>query len=656
MVSRIVERLPGSNCSLCRIAPRAIAGLLVAGILVGWCTGSRAAEKPRMWSDVTGKFRVEATYQSVEDGKVVLKDKEGKTMRVELKRLSVKDREYVEQKNANDEKIGGDEAKATPSPTRENPTESAADSSTESASKTVRRPVIPIRAAGNIALKPTSEKWKFDVAPSPAGPKLRTQPVPLPRTRDSESIDGVVISSNGACAWAAYKYDKAFDKNGKETRLVLCSLATGRVGRAKPVAGHFVPEALDDSGQQALMRPNEWGNHRRDTLQLWQLNGSGLRTGSNWVPYENNEENARTVRWAAFVDSQHVVTTDERGVIVFWKLDGLRFERLSTLVLDSSGVPALSPDHRYLAFCTKTELGILDVESQQVVALQKIARFMAFPCLAFSPQGSRVACIAYDHLYVCDFATGAIYREFPCKDIAVLGRIDFPTEDHVLLADEELFDLATEARLWHYGGAKSADVGGGQCWFYVLQENETPAAFVPSRVPHAEVEKTLKKSVEDPEFYVLKAGTTVKLNVDGVQTEKELVRDDLTKRLEEMGFQVDDNGSIELKASTEQDKVEEISFNMHQYGHQSVQIQVYVSRLMFVYKGNIIWQSLGTNIPGGVSLQDGESLQDNIHQYEKPNNYYFHVTELPKMLMKTQQTTLGRSTVTAEGIRSATSN
>jgi len=50
---------------------------------------------PRTWTDVTGKFQVEAVYQGVRDGKVVLQKADGRIIEVPLKVLSKTDREFA---------------------------------------------------------------------------------------------------------------------------------------------------------------------------------------------------------------------------------------------------------------------------------------------------------------------------------------------------------------------------------------------------------------------------------------------------------------------------------------------------------------------------------------------------------------------------------
>lgn len=51
----------------------------------------------RTWRDASGKFSIEATLLSIEDGKAVLQKKDGKTTRVAIEKLSSSDKKYIKE-------------------------------------------------------------------------------------------------------------------------------------------------------------------------------------------------------------------------------------------------------------------------------------------------------------------------------------------------------------------------------------------------------------------------------------------------------------------------------------------------------------------------------------------------------------------------------
>lgn len=72
---------------------------------------SDAAE--RTWTDSTGKFQVDAELVEVQDGTVVLRRADGRTVRVPLKRLSKSDQQYVAEHQTADDTAAADELKIT---------------------------------------------------------------------------------------------------------------------------------------------------------------------------------------------------------------------------------------------------------------------------------------------------------------------------------------------------------------------------------------------------------------------------------------------------------------------------------------------------------------------------------------------------------------
>jgi thiol-disulfide isomerase/thioredoxin len=68
--------------------------ILVSAIIVTGVGGALA--EVRSWSDATGKFKVEAEFQSLKDGKIHLRTTQGKDIAVPLERLSDKDRAVAE--------------------------------------------------------------------------------------------------------------------------------------------------------------------------------------------------------------------------------------------------------------------------------------------------------------------------------------------------------------------------------------------------------------------------------------------------------------------------------------------------------------------------------------------------------------------------------
>jgi hypothetical protein len=156
---------------------------------------------------------------------------------------------------------------------------------------------------------------------------------------------------------------------------------------------------------------------------------------------------------------------------------------------------------------------------------------------------------------------------------------------------------------------------------------------------------------------VLHSGTTVKLNVNGIPDagQREQVRKALVDRLQTIGCQAGDNGTIELAASMEGPKDRDVRY---MFGGGDYKVKEYIARLKFVYQGQSAWETSGSNVPGVVSLKKGENIADKLRESEKPDYGFFDRVQLPKFLQKPSQgqgagssLTLGQSNVTTSGVQ-----
>ena len=196
---------------------------------------------------------------------------------------------------------------------------------------------------------------------------------------------------------------------------------------------------------------------------------------------------------------------------------------------------------------------------------------------------------------------------------------------------------------------------GGVCWFAVLG-TEQAGALVPAVLPQPSAKATIQKALDAADFFVLKPGVTVKLNVSGLPDpgEREKIATAFAQKLQANGCQVGPNGTVELVAATELGKHRDLAYRnigppvAREYGFQE-----YVSRVKVVWQGQTAWEVTMTNAPGFiVHLQKGQTMQQYLQEKEHPNYAWFARVELPKVVQKPASgaTTLGTTQVTTAGL------
>jgi hypothetical protein len=623
---------------------------LISIAVVLLAVSSALAADFRTWTDSTGKFSIKAKFVSLDSDsrKVTLEKEDGKQFEIELNNLCDADQKFI----ANREK--GDES--TPPPPAADvfkPKEPTSRPRSRIAFNEVKRLTSDWSRSRVVGLIPGKSDWSIASKSAPSKESLlSTRPVGLPPKSDFfEGMKGLV--TNAASRRAVIGYNRDEPRPAGTTRLILCDLERARIVGAGTVSGKYVPLALHDDGTRVLMRQDDWGG--KDRLELWSVADGGIDKKAEWIPYDDLKGGDREIKWAAFLDPKRVATISNSGMLVVWELEKAR--PLFHLKAQGSCVPALSPDRKLLAFTTDKEVGILDVNAGEVVALESTPN-TPFPNLAFSPSGQRFACLTMNKVYVWNLSNGEIYRELPLMNgVFANGQITWTSEEHILVGNRFLLDLTNQICVWDYEGAELTGGVSGVCYFAVSQGHENQGALVPARLPHPGVEQTLKTALKDPNFFILKSGASVSLNVDGIAdaSEKPKVLASLTSKLQRNGVGVAANAPLVLTASTETGKDREISYRTMGRGMRGVQtyrVREYFSRVKFLYQGKPAWESSVGNIPHIAMLQNGETMETHLRKQEHPNYGFFNQVELPKLLTRpTGRPALGSSKVTMLGIR-----
>jgi hypothetical protein len=387
-------------------------------------------------------------------------------------------------------------------------------------------------------------------------------------------------------------------------------------------------------------------------LEVWDLTSTGANPLVRWLPHPPGTH--AKIEWSAFLSDDRIATIDQTGRLAVWK--ATTGQLLAQLALGGECQPALTADRKYLICGAKQEIAAIDLDRLQFVASMAIES-IAWPQLAISPDGTRLACFAGQYLWIWKLADGSLELHIPSLSFGVKTEVIWPHEKFLLCGKSNLFDIENQITVWRFGGAKEAFRVGPLCAFTVESSGNEPGAIVMVPMPPEVFEKALAKATEAPDFFVLKPGTNVKLNVDGVPdpAERERIRVLLAKQLETNGCQVGTDGSIELTASIEQKAVQmsyrSMDLTLRTAPHvQTYNLQDFTSRVAFNYDGKPIWERSGGSLPSSVTTRPGQSVEAALHESEKPVYDFFQRVKLPKKLMKPNQR-IGNSRVRYNGIQ-----
>ncbi len=631
------------------IAPvRRLAAILIGVVAVG--ASALADDEVRTWKDASGKFTIKARLLAVEDGKVSLEREDGTEIEIELKKLCTADQKYVADRPRPEDDPFKPVAPKDPFKARAKSKSPSAGAMKAPPSEP--RVVVPDWSkARALVLAPDSQDWKIDVTPSPpTAAAIKARPIGLPSKADFfERAKGMVVSGNGKMALVGYNLDNP--KPLGVTRVVECDLEKGKLLGSASTPGLMRPLALNDDGSQVLMCRDEFGFGNNDRLEFWSLSNAGIAKDRSFVPYGDINGGDRDVKWAAFLGEKTFATVSSGGKLAVWDLDSL--DPIYYLTIENGCVPALSADRKRLAFTTAKEVGVLDVAEGQVLALRE-KPFAAFPKLAISPSGKRLALGSADKLRVYDMATGTLERDILLTGLFAGDTLQWTGETYVLVGGQFVIDVENQVKMWAYQGAELSAPNGAATLFAITPHNAV-GAMIPAALPHAGAIGTLKQAMADPNFFVLKPGSTVKLDVTALADpgERNLAATALATALRKNEAQVGPNGAATLVATTEVGKEREITYRTFgSFGEKTYKIREHISRVKLVYGGQVAWETSVYNIPHFVSLKEGQTMEAYLREQEKPNYAFFGQVELPKFVTRpTGGATVGTSQVSASGIR-----
>ena len=467
--------------------------------------------------------------------------------------------------------------------------------------------------------------------------------------------------ANGPGTRAVVGYIAGDPGKAPRSRVVLCDLEAGKALGAGAVPGSYVPLALSDAGDRILVRTDGFGPGQHDRLELWSVGKSGIARGVAWSPYAaatGGNGGDRDVRWAAFLDEKRLATVSEAGMLVVWRLDPL--EPLFTLQLQGGCSPGLSPDRKLMAFTTGKEIGVLDTSEGEVLAIQPApSPNMVWTTFAFSPSGKRLACQVFvGKVFIYAVADGTQGVEIPLQGLNAQQPTIWTDESHILIGGNTLVDLESQVRLWQYQGGDQVMTARGMSWFHVAPGERQSGALIPAQLPQLGVQDALAKALKDPNFFILKPGTSVTIDAAGITDAAR--RDDVTRMLAENfakgDVRVVPGSPVTVEVSVAVGAEEEIAYRTMGAGFQvdKFKIRPQIGRVRFMYQGKVAWETGSSTVPffDIAHLKKDESLQDHVRKFEKPNYDFFKHVELPKLLTRpTGQPTLGTSQVTLSGVR-----
>jgi hypothetical protein len=362
--------------------------------------------------------------------------------------------------------------------------------------------------------------------------------------------------------------------------------------------------------------------------------------------------------WAAFIDADHVACVMFPSKLTVWNV--AEGKALYSVEIAVGSSPAISPGGKQLAAAVSDGVVVLDALTGATLG-RLAAAGSPGGTLSFRPDGAQLAALSSQRLVVWDLAKGEIYRDIALAAPIPSGSVDWLFGGHLLAGGGTLIDLERRLVLWKYsrgassGGERFGELGG---WFWhILSDRASKQrALLATVIPHDDALR-MAASIDPEQVLAVRPGATFSLDlrVQGTPDDQQLVQQALAARLAAAGMTAGSGGALVLQATTETGQTKEVSYRT--FGRldrtpEKATVTEQISRLRILENGRTLWESSVTSLPPmHLQMKEGQSLQDALAPYQKPNLTFFSLVNIPAYLARPpEHGAYGFSDLTAEGV------
>ncbi len=409
------------------------------------------AAKQRIWSDRSGRFRLEATLLRVSDDKAILRRDDGKEISVPLVRLSDSDKEYLSGLTA------------TTAPAKSG---NVAGNAAYDTADLPRIPVMPsdLAMAPQVDIRP-DVGWSYTPVAHSPGETMRPTQISL------EPIDILTHAKRMLFLPSETRIFVVLEETqfgGKDTlfHVQSCDVERRKVDSSGVFGSGVAPLAVSPDGAFVVARTERSGSGGRAELQLYSRQGNQVKSLTAWLPYRHYEHALpkfvrpkataddpdrpslgpkADVAWADFIDSQHLMTMGVNGELGVWSMPEIKpvyYMPPGNIMPGQMLQPAMSPGNVYCAVPTENGVALLrSKDGVQVGFLPTDMDELQFYRLAWSGDGTRLALFQPGRVRTWNLTTQEMTRDFPVSSGLIMQNCGWVDNTHVVVNGRILVDV-----------------------------------------------------------------------------------------------------------------------------------------------------------------------------------------------------------------------
>jgi hypothetical protein len=642
--------------------------------------GGKRAKGPkrplRTWTDTTGTFQTKARFVALEGDELTLETEDGKQITMTLEKLSEADQAMARKIAAKagpaapkadargDNPFAGKPAPSTRPSSQPEPDDEPAHEPADDAREPVDVAIGEWRRCRTITVEPPAD-WSVPIDGGKCPEKLASAPIALPGPGKGteaffEKIKTLLVSRGAGRACVVI----GDSRNGLIDALSVVDLSSGQIAAPLRLPKMMKFVDVDRSGELLLTLPDSVGSvgiseRPAEAVGVWRIGEKSIEAVRMWDPQDPNNIHKGAPSFARFIDADHVVCVNFPNKLSVWNVPEAR--AIWTIDLANGSEPVVSPGGKYLVAAVGDRICLFDALTGKTAGcLQDVPG--AIGTLSFRPDGGQCAVVSPQRVVVWDLQTGKVYRDISLSRTVPTGSVDWLYGGYLLCGGSSLVDLERRIVIWKYlsdplrGEPGGWGEYGGQFWYALQAVASQGRALYPAVLPHEDVRR-VAAGLDPEQLLAVRPGATFTLDVrvQGDAAEQQQVQQALTARLQAAGMTVGQGAALVLQATTETGKSREMSYRA--FGRplgeaEKVTITEQISRLKILEQGKLIWEgALYGGGPAFLEIKRGQTIQDALAPYQKPNLKYFSSVNLPRYVARTAEAgAYGFSRYTPQGI------
>lgn len=619
------------SLAFCRCLQHVLAFALVVLCAVAVSAQEPVTTKMRIWTNNTGKFKVEAKLLAASNDKVKLEKADGLVIEIPFEKLSTADQALVRrlQQEAADEEnpfAGGQEE----NPFADNqPSSSKPIADATPATKTIKV-VLPSNRQSMIV-----PAWSVDVGETSQDISHTrfdfTKPIEVNTFggRYEFHNDAEPIITSPKSSIAVTSISNPFEDQTLVTVVDLLSGTEVSAGVFPSKSNKEVVSLTYNNDRQELITLTEGEGRKKGKLDFRPIDDLNHPIVT-WETASFFDNDVFDPRLAYYMGDDQLLTLGDH--IVLWDIDSAAAHY--AIKLDNSRIEkdqvSFSPNRKLAAISGRQSVYLIDVVNGAVKG--KINQRAT--SISFSPDGRLLAGKDFaGKTWVWDLSTNSLIQTFTSQ--AGRGPIHWVNDRLLLVNGKKLYDIEFRVCVWNYQTDHNdviASLGGGQ--FLVQRKNQLKLIDL----PHTDFSKKVETLNAD-DLQLIKPGSTFSLNLDlnvYDADQQETIERTLESSIEKQGFSVAANADLVIRGSVRKEKqqtvkVRDIGFGA--FGRRGVESMTFTphrTTIQILKDGKSIWTRSYFHGPSMlITEKDGESLQQYAERVSKPSPRVFSSFKIP---------------------------